>query len=121
MSTLVNGQFACLGSSVTFTCVTRGSGGIAWESDTYIGPNGVQLVFEADFDNPGRTRTSVSNVDTVAVAVAILTREQDDQGVRVLESTLSIIPLPGAQTASAMCVHTASGRRNISTFQVIGK
>ena len=117
-STLKNGQFACLGSSVTFTCVTRGSGGIAWTSDTYIGTNGFQLRFEADFDSPGDIQTSSSNGDTVAT----LTGEQEDQGETVLvnESTLSINPLPDPQTASVTCIHTTSGQRNTSTFQVIG-
>ena len=116
-STLENGQFACLGSSVTFTCVTRGSGGISWTSDAYIGPNGAQLVFEAEFDDPDDIRVSASNMNTVAT----LTREQEDQGVTVLESTLSINPLPNPQTAFVTCVHIDSGRRNTSTFQVIGK
>ena len=116
-STLVDGQFACLGSRVTFTCVTRGSGGIAWTSDTYIGPNGAQLAFVADFDNQGDTQTSPSNADTVAT----LTRKQEDQGVTVLESTLSINPLPDPQNASVTCIHTASGQRDTISFQVIGK
>ena len=116
-NTLTNGQFACLGSRVTFTCVTRGSVGIAWTSDTYIGLNRAQLVFEADFDSPGDIRVSASNMDTVAT----LTREQEDQGVTVLESTLSINPLPDPQNASVTCVHTASGQRDTITFQVIGK
>ena len=113
-STLVNGQFACRGSRVTFTCVTRGSGGIAWTSDTYIGPNGAQLVFETDFSSPGDTRTSESTVAT-------LIREQEDQGETVLESTLSINPLPTPQIASVTCIHTTSGQRDNVTFQVIGK
>ena len=113
-STLENGQFACRGSRVTFTCVTRRSGGIAWTSDTYIGPNGAQLVFETDFSSPGDTRTSESTVAT-------LIREQEDQGETVLESTLSINPLPNPQIASVTCIHTASGQRDNVTFQVIGK
>ena len=98
--------------------MTRGSGGISWTSDAYIGTNGpsVQLGFEADFDNPGDIRTSISNGDTVAT----LTREQEDQGETVLESTLSINPLPGPQTASVTCIHTTSGQRDTITFQVIG-
>ena len=116
-STLENGQFACRGSRVTFTCVTRGSGEISWTSDTYIGPNGAQLIFEAEFDNPGDIRTSLSNGDTVAT----LTGEQEDQEVTVLESTLSINPLPDPQNASVTCIHTDSGQRSTITFQVIGK
>ena len=116
-STLENGQFACLGSRVTFTCVTRESGGISWTSDAYIGPNGAQLIFEAEFDNPGDVRVSASNANTVAT----LTREQEDQGETVLESTLSINPLPDPRTASVTCVHIDSGQRNTITFQVIGK
>ena len=97
--------------------MTRGSGGIAWTSDAYIGLNGVQLVFDAEFDSPGDIRVSASNMDTVAT----LTREQVDQGVTVLESTLSINPLPNPQNASVTCVHSASGQRNTITFQAIGK
>jgi hypothetical protein len=97
--------------------VTRGSSGIAWTSDTYIGPNGFQLVFGTNFDSPGDTCTSVSNVDTLARFVSY----QEEQGVTVLESTLSIIPLSDPQNASVTCIHTASGQRNITTFQVIGK
>jgi hypothetical protein len=115
-STLENGQFACRGSRVTFTCETRGSGGIAWTSDTYVGPNGAQLVIDGDFDDPRATLPSPSNVETVAT----LTREEEDQGVRVLESMLSINPLPDPQNTSVTCIHTASGQRNITTFQVIG-
>ena len=116
LTSTLNGQFACRGSRVTFTCVTRGSGGIAWTSDTYIGLNGVQLAFEAVFDRPGDIRTSISNVDTVAT----LTRTQEDQGETVLESTLSINPLPDPQNASVTCIHSASGQRDTIAFQVIG-
>ena len=114
-STLVNGQFACRGSRITFTCVTRGSGGIAWTSDTYVGPNGFQLRFE-NFNSPGDIRTSTFNADTVAT----LTREQEDQGETVRESTLSINPLSDPQNASVTCIHSASGQRDSTTFQVIG-
>ena len=82
-STLHDGQLACRGSEVTFTCETQGSDAIAWRSDTYIG-SGVQLVFVAAGSNQGDTRTSPSNTDTLAT----LTREEDDQGTLVLESTL---------------------------------
>ena len=97
--------------------MTRGSDAIAWTSDAYIGTNRAQLVFEAGLDSQGDTSTNSFNVDTVAT----LTRVQEDQGVTVLESTLSINPLPNPQTASVTCVHTTSGRRNTTTFQVIGK
>jgi hypothetical protein len=113
--TLENGQLACRGSRISFTCVTRESGGIAWTSDTYVGPNNFQLRFD-DFNSQGSVRTSASNVDTVAR----LTSNREDQGVRVLESTLSIVLLSDPQTASVTCIHTASGQRNVTNFQVIG-
>ena len=116
-STLENGQFACRESRVNFTCVTRGSSGIAWTSDAYIGPNGAQLVFEAELDDTGDIRTSVSRMDTVAT----LTGEQEDQGETVLESTLCINPIPDTQNTSVTCIHTDSGQRDTTTFQVIGK
>jgi hypothetical protein len=97
--------------------VTRGSSGIAWTSDTYIGPNGVQLVFGANFDSLGDIHTSASNVDTVARFIS----NQEEQGVTVLVSTLSINPLPDPQNASVTCIHTASGQRDTINFQVIGK
>ena len=85
----------------------RGSGGIAWTSDAYIGPNGVQLLFDAKFDSPGDVLTSVSRMDTVATLTG--TGEQEDQGEPVLESMLSINPLPDPQNTSVTCVHTTSG------------
>ena len=71
----------------------------------------------ADFSNPGETRTSVSNPDSVAT----LTMEYEDQGMTMLESTLLITPLSDPQNASVTCIHSASGERSTTTFQVIGK
>jgi hypothetical protein len=114
---LHNGNQACLGSEVLFTCETRGSDVIAWMSDAYIGSGGVQLGFVAAGSSPGDTRRSGSNPDTIST----LTREYEHQGMTVLESTLRITVLPAPQNASVTCIHTVSGESRTANFQVIGK
>lgn len=117
LNSTLESEFACLGSRVTFTCETRGSDGIAWASNTYVGPGGVRVGFVAGISSPGEVRTSVSNVDTVATFI----EEREEQGMTILKSMLEITPLPEPQNASVTCIHTANVERSTINFQVISK
>lgn len=107
-STLVNGQFACPDVEVIFTCETRGSESITWNSAQYVGnPLGFLGVLRQVND----TRKSSSNPETFAT----LTKNELDNGVLVLRSTLRIKASLSLSSASVTCVHTdASNSRSIS-------
>ena len=87
-STLTNGQFACPGDLVVFTCETWGSHAIAWISDQYIGEEGAQLEFAAQVDDVGSVRVSRFS----GVNFAVLTG--NNQTSNVLESKLHITTSP---------------------------
>lgn len=115
-STLIDEpKILCPGEDITFTCVTRGSPIIAWQSDEYIGEGGTQLEF-ATFNNQGDTDSSSVNPDTVAT----LTRNSNEDGVQVLESKLRVITSAEFPDASVTCVHVGTGIKNTTRFHVLG-
>ena len=116
-STLINGGYACQDSQITFTCVTRGSLGITWISNEFIGPGGAELAFAAQIHNPGDTRRSVSHPTTVATLV----KEYDDGGVQVLVSSLQITTTAGSLTPSVTCKDERTRRTTTTNFQLLSK
>ena len=110
-STLIDGVFACPGSEVIFTCKTRGSGAIAWRSEDYIGGGNAQLILSSDVT----TTSSASNT------TAMLTREYNDDGELVLESTLRIIASSTFPTSSVTCVNVLENRVVVVNFAILGK
>ena len=105
----------CPGQVVTFTCETRGSLILAWTSDEYIERGGTRLDF-ATFNNVGYTRISPVNPNTNATLIANF----DENGVRVLRSTLRIVTLSGFLNSSVNCLHIGDGTMNTSRVIVIG-
>ena len=64
-TTLLDGNYACPGQEVAFTCTTSGSLVIAWSNNEYIGRNGRQIEF-ASTDVVGTRITSMINANTFA-------------------------------------------------------
>ena len=111
---LQNGGSVCPGKEITLNCTVRGSPGIEWRSQEYIGG---QLLITASFHEIGDNVSSHSITSTVAT----LTRKYTDNGVQVLESTLSIVPSLNHLNSSATCVHTDNGNTDQFVVQVVGK
>ena len=110
-STLLEGDRACPGARVNFTCTTSGSLAMAWRSDEYIGPNGAQLEFIST-DGVGSRMTSPINPNTFATLIRI-------NGTRVIESALTLIASDSIQTASVICSEVGQGDSTI-TFTLLG-
>ena len=106
-------RFACVDSTVIFTCEVRGSEGIAWRSDAYIGSGNAQLGYSAQLQNVGETLLA-SNGQTVAN----LTRKSSENGVLVLESTLRVI-VSDSQSSSVTCTNGTDLRITTFTFTVL--
>ena len=109
-STLLEGQRACPGREVNFTCMTNGSLVMVWTSDEYIGINGAELEFTSA-DGVGSMMRSSTNPSTVATLVSI-------NGTRVTESVLSITVLD-FPTASVTYSDVGRGTSTI-TFRPLG-
>ena len=113
-STLHEGTYACQGEEVVFTCTVSDSTlsvlVIGWSSDEYIGP-GALLQFTTD-NVLGDTRTSMINGNVTA----ILTRNVNDSGVLMVESTLRIVATVPSEVTCGV-----TNRQDVSsTFSVSG-
>ena len=104
-------RFACVDSTVIFTCEVCGSEGIAWRSDTYIGSGNAQLGYIAQFKDVGDI-LSASNGQTVVN----LTRIYIENGV--LESTLRVIA-SDSQSSSVTCTNGTDFGITTFTFIVL--
>ena len=105
----------CPRRTIKFICETRGSPTIAWRSNEYIGTGGASLQFGA-FQNPGVTKTSDINSETVATLVD----KRDEDGLEILVSELRIIPLQEYPSFSVTCVH-ANTSSETKTVRLLGK
>ena len=74
------GDFQCPGQVLVFTCMTRGSLIITWESAEYIGANRLQF----------SDSRSMGDEESASGTVANLTRNFNESGEQVLESQLRI-------------------------------
>ena len=110
-STLLEGDRACPGAQVNFTCMTNGSLVIAWRSDEYIGPNGAGLEFTSA-DGVGSRMTSPINPSTFATLVRV-------NGTRIVESVFTLTVSDSYQTASVTCSEVGQGASTI-TFTLLG-
>ena len=109
-STLFNEMYACPGQNVTFTCKTNGSLIVAWSSDEYIGPEvGRQL--EVTIEE--REIASMQNPNTVARVVR-------DNGMKIIESTLSIVVDYKFPNASIKCADVERATESVIQFQIFG-
>ena len=111
---LQNGGSVCPGKEISLNCTVRGSPGIEWRSQEYIGR---QLLITASFHEIGDTFSSSSNSSTIAT----LTRKDTDNGTQVLESTLHIVSSLNHLNSSVACVHTDNGNTDQFIVQVVGK
>ena len=119
-SSLRDGQRACPGDTITFTCVTNESASHAWISDEYIGQGGFQLEF-ASYHRPGKTISATGVSPTIAHATLIANVIEDNSTVGILESKLEVTVVSDYPIASIMCLHVDNGTSNTTTFQLLGK
>jgi hypothetical protein len=112
ISTLLERNYTCEGEEIIFTCTLRGSVALAWSSPGYIG-DGNPLQFSAG-SMVGVDVTRM--IDGKITATARLTRNTNDNGVRVLESTLRIT----ADVASVVTCMSANGGTESIEFSVSG-
>ena len=110
-STLLEGDRACPGAQVNFTCTTNGSLVMSWRSDEYIGPNGARLEFTSA-DGVGSRMTSPINPSAFATLVRV-------DGNRVFESVLTLTVSDSYQTASVTCSEVGQGA-STTTFTLLG-
>ena len=113
-NTLIDGEFACSGEQVSFTCTTMGSHAIAWISDEYIGEGGRQLEFSVDFDREGTIRKNAFVLTTFAVLTL------NNQTTNTLTSTLHIIP-SNVPSSSVTCIHVGNAENKTVYFETVGK
>ena len=113
-STLRAGNYSCQGEEIVFTCTVRDSTlsvlVIGWSSTEYIGLDAL-LQFTTN-DIPGENRTSMIDGNVTA----ILTRNANDSGVLMVESTLRIVATVPSQVTCGV-----TDRDDMSsTFSVSG-
>ena len=115
-STLREGNYTCQGEEVVFTCAVSDSTlsvlVIGWISDEYIGPGALLPFTTNDMLGANRTRKIDGNV----TAFAVLTRNTNDSGVLMVESTLRIV----ATVPSEVTCEVNNGDRVSSSFFVSG-
>ena len=107
-------HFACVDSTVIFTCEVRGSEGIAWRSDAYIGSGNAQLGYIVGIQNVGETLSAPNNDQTVAN----FTKNRVENGVLVLESTLHVVA-SDSQSSSVTCTNGTDLGITTFTFTVL--
>ena len=90
----------CPNETRSFTCKTRGSDSLAWTSDEYIGKGGAQLQFYK-YSLGGTVMTSDINKNVSAN----LTVNRDTNGVRVLQSVLTIPISSDVPQQSITCIN----------------
>lgn len=112
-STISDGDVVCPEDIVTFTCVTRDSAIIGWNSVEYIGP-GLQLEFD---EGGNRDEIQRGTVDSNTVATFI--NDTLENQIRVLVSQLQINVSSASATPSVTCVHVSNNRPVTSTFRVL--
>ena len=113
-STLLEERIACPGSIVEFTCVTTGSTGLIWRSNDFIGAGSTTQLAFSDGDSEGVTRNLLNSVAT-------LTRNEEVNGERVLESTLRITVSSSTPSTSVTCVRFDGNTAVTKYFTVLSK
>ena len=107
-------RFACVNSTVIFTCEVRGSEGIVWRSDAYIGSGNNELGYSAQLQKDVGETLLASDGQTVAN----LTRNYIENGVIVLESTLRVVA-SDSQSSSVTCTNGTDLGITTFTFTVL--
>ena len=96
-STLIRGNLGLPGQRVIFTCVTKNSSILEWQSDEHIGTDGddIQIYSVGSRDNV----TSVTIPTTYATRVNVTV----ENGITVIESCLFITASDHFSTSSVTC------------------
>ena len=113
-STLICGNLALPQQSIVFTCTTRNSTILEWQSNEYIGTDGdnIQIYSVGSRDNV----TSFSNPNTYAIRVSVIV----ENGITEIESQLIIIASDRFPTSSVTCQVNSYGPRQTISFNTTG-
>ena len=113
-STLIRGHLALPGQIVIFTCVTKNSSILEWQSDEHIGTDGddIQIYSVGSRDNV----TSVTIQTTYATRVSVTV----ENGITVMESQLFITASDRFPTSSVTCRINGQGPVEVISFNTTG-
>ena len=111
-SNLREGQRACVGEMLMFTCTVTGTDFLAWSSEAYIGANNAQLEFLSS-DQEGKVLNGSSSS-------AMLVDVSGEGATRILLSTLRIRVLATPTTFVVTCLNINGVRSNISVSLLTG-
>ena len=114
-STLIAGNLSYAQQRVVFTCVTRNTTILEWESNDYIGEGGHDIQIFSAGDNKLNV-TSLSNPDTYATRVSVIVED----GVTVIVSQLFITASEQFPTSSVTCRIDGQGPRKTISFNILG-
>ena len=112
--TLIHGELALPRQEIIFTCVTRNTTILVWESTDYIGEGGndIQIISAGD----SNMTTSLSNPDTYATRVSVSVED----GVTVIVSQLFITASEQFPTSSVTCRRYGQDPRKTIFFNTTG-
>ena len=113
-STLIDEHLAYPGQRVTFTCVTRNSTILEWQSDEHIGTDGDDIQIYSIGN-----RENVTSV-TIPMAYAIRVNVTEINGITVIVSQLIITASDHFPTSSVTCGINSLGPRQTITFNTTG-
>ena len=113
-STLIRGYLALPGQRVVFTCVTKNSSILEWQSDEHVGTDGddIQIYSVGDRDNV----TSVTIPTTYATRVSVTV----ENGITVIVSWLFITASERFSTSSVTCQINSQGPVKTISFNTTG-
>ena len=114
-STLIRGNLSYAQQRIIFTCVTRNSTILEWQSDEHIGTNGddIQIYSVGSRVNV----TSVTIPTTYATRVNVT---MENPGITVIVSQLIITASDRFPISSVTCGISGQGPRQTITFNTIG-
>ena len=114
-STLFGGNLTYSHQRVVFTCVTRDTDILIWQSE-YIGANGLDVI--QIYRTGGRDNVTSTSIETTyATRVSSL----EENGVPVIVSQLFITASEQFPTSSVICRINHDGPRQTISFSIIGK
>ena len=113
-SSLIRGNLSYAEQRIIFTCVTRNSTILEWQSNEYIGTDGddIQIYSVGDRDNV----TSVTIPTTYAIRDSVAV----ENGITVIVSRLFITASEQFPTVSVTCRINHDGPRQTISFSITG-
>ena len=112
---LIRGGLALPEQKVVFTCVTRDTDILIWQSE-YIGANGLDII--QIYGTGDRVNVTSTSIETT-YATRVSSSEED--GVTVIVSQLFITASEQLPTSSVTCRINHGGPRQTISFSIIGK